>query len=49
MESWIHYSGLQCHMILQKSFWYADLVLNKHLLSLFMLKRSYAAYTFLNI
>ncbi len=32
-RDWIvcsHYSSLQCHMILQKSFWYADLVLNKH-------------------
>jgi len=23
--------NLQCHMILQKSFWYTDLVLKKHL------------------
>ncbi len=31
-----YYSSLQCHMILQKSFWYADLVLEKHfLLSVF--------------
>jgi len=27
-----HYSSLQCHMILQKSFWYADLLLKKHFL-----------------
>ncbi len=33
-----HYSSLQCHMILQKSFSYADLVLNKHVLLLSMLK-----------
>ncbi len=35
-----HYSSLQCHMILQKSFRYADLMLKKqHLLLLFsMLK-----------
>ncbi len=26
-----HYSSLQCHMILQKSFWYADMLLKKHL------------------
>ncbi len=34
VTTWIfnrHYSSLQCHMILQKSFWYADLVLKKHL------------------
>ncbi len=28
------YSSLQCHVILQKSFSYADLLLNKHLLIL---------------
>ncbi len=28
-----HYSSLQCHMILQKSLWYADLKLKKHLSS----------------
>ncbi len=33
-----HYSSLQCHMIPQKSFSYADLVLNKHFLLLPMLK-----------
>ncbi len=33
-----HYSSLQCHMILQKSFIYADLVIKKHLLLLLMLK-----------
>ncbi len=33
-----HYSSLQCHMILQKSFLYADLVIKKHLLLLLMLK-----------
>ncbi len=27
-----HYSSLQCHMILQKSFKYADLLLKKHFL-----------------
>ncbi len=30
-----HYSSLQCHMILQKSFWFADLLLKKHFLLLF--------------
>ncbi len=33
-----HYSSLQCHMILQKSFKYADLVPKKHLLLLLMSK-----------
>ncbi len=33
-----HYFSLQCHMILQKSFWYADVVLKKHFLLLSMLK-----------
>ncbi len=33
-----HYSSLQCHMILQKSFLYADLLLKKHFLLLLMLK-----------
>ncbi len=33
-----HYSSLQCHMILQKSFKYADLLLKKHLWLLSMLK-----------
>ncbi len=33
-----HYSSLQCHMILQKSFQYADLQLKKHLLLLSMSK-----------
>ncbi len=33
-----HYFSLQCHMILQKSFWYADLLLKKHLLLLSKLK-----------
>jgi len=33
-----HYSGLQCHMILQKSLLYADLVLKKHFLLSSMLK-----------
>ncbi len=27
----LHYSNLQCHMLLHKSFYYADLVLKKHL------------------
>ncbi len=38
MQIITHYSSLQCHMILQKSFSYADLVLNKHVLLLSMLK-----------
>ncbi len=33
-----HNSSLQCHMILQKSFWYADLLLKKHYLLLSILK-----------
>ncbi len=33
-----HYSSLKCHMILQKSFKYADLLLKKHLWLLSMLK-----------
>jgi len=33
-----HYSSLQCHMILQKSFWYDDLMLKKHFSLLSMLK-----------
>jgi len=33
-----HYTSLQCHMILQKSFLYADLLLRKHFLLLSMLK-----------
>ncbi len=33
-----HYSSLQCHTILQKSFQYADLVLKKHLFLLAMMK-----------
>ncbi len=33
-----HYFSLQCYMILQKSFWYADLLLKKHLLLLSKLK-----------
>ncbi len=33
-----HYSSLQCHVILQKSFWYADLLVKKHFLLLSMLK-----------
>ncbi len=32
-----HYFSLQCHMILQKSFKYADLVLKKKILLLSML------------
>ncbi len=28
-----------CHMILQKSFWYADLLLKKHLLLLSIIKK----------
>ncbi len=34
----INYSSLQCHMILQKSFLYADLLLKKHFLILKVLK-----------
>ncbi len=34
-----HYSSLQCHMILQKSFQYADLVLKKHFWLLSALKQ----------
>ncbi len=40
-QSWIfssHYSSLQGHMILPKSFKYADLVLNKYLFWLLILK-----------
>ncbi len=33
-----HYFGLQCHMILQKSYYYADLLLKKHFLLLSMIK-----------
>ncbi len=33
-----HYSSLQCHTILQKSFKYADLLLKKHFLILSMLE-----------
>jgi len=33
-----HYSSLQCHMILQKSFQYADFLLKKHLFLFLMLK-----------
>ncbi len=33
-----HYSSLQCHMILQKSFWYSDLLRKKHFLLLSRLK-----------
>ncbi len=33
-----HYSSLQCHMIFQKSFWYADLMLKKNFWLLPMLK-----------
>ncbi len=33
-----HYSGLQCHMILQKSFEYVDLLLKTHFLLISMLK-----------
>ncbi len=29
-----HFTSLQCHIILQKSFWYADLLLKKHFLLL---------------
>ncbi len=32
-----HYYSLQCHVILQKSFYYADFVLKKH--SLFLLSK----------
>ncbi len=38
MQIITHYSSLQCHIIFQKSFSYADLVLNKHVLLLSMLK-----------
>jgi len=34
-----HYSSLQCHVILQKSLQYADLVLKKHFLFILKLKR----------
>ncbi len=27
----LHYSSLKCHMILQKSFYYADLMLQKNI------------------
>ncbi len=33
-----HFSSLLCHVILQKSIFYADMVLKKHLLLLSMLK-----------
>ncbi len=33
-----HHYSLRCHMIHQKSFYYADLMLKKHLLLLSMLK-----------
>jgi len=33
-----HYSSLQCHMTLQKSFQYADLLLKAHFFTLSMLK-----------
>ncbi len=36
MQNWIF--SLQCHLILQKSFSYADLVIKKHVLLLLMLK-----------
>ncbi len=32
------YSSLQCHVILQKSFWYADLLLKKHVLLISIIK-----------
>jgi len=32
-----HYAGIQCHTILQKSLYYADLLLKKHLLLLLLL------------
>ncbi len=34
-----HFSSLQCHVILQKSFYYAELLLKKHFLLLSNLKR----------
>ncbi len=37
MQSWIissHYSSLQCHVFLQKSFKFTDLMLKKHLVVL---------------
>ncbi len=36
-----HYSSLQCHVILQKSFYYADLLLKKHLLLLSLLASNF--------
>ncbi len=33
----LYYCSLQCHMVLQKSFQYADLMLKKHLLLLSVL------------
>jgi len=36
-----HYSSLQCHMILQKSLEYDDLMLKKHLLLLLMSKAAH--------
>jgi len=33
-----HFSSLQCHVILQKSFWYADLVLKKHFVWISMMQ-----------
>ncbi len=40
-----HYSSLQCHMILQKSFQYADLLLKVHFLLLSMLKTVVVAFS----
>jgi len=34
-----HNSSLQCHMILQKSFWYAELLLKKHFIMFFQKAR----------
>ncbi len=42
------YSSLQCNMILQKSFWFADLLLKKHFLLLSMMK-NFLYYQWWNI
>ncbi len=41
-----HHYSLKYHMILQKSFWYADLVLSKHFLLLSMLKTFFSCLMF---
>ncbi len=40
-----YYSSLQRHMILQKPFWYADLLLKKHLLAYAIHKRMRCKFT----